>query len=158
MPSRRRRTTGACQPRRDTPARCECRDRLDSLLPPRISGPRHQSQGVLPVWAKGLGESGLQGLAALRSMLRERLTPLLDPSRTGIQRGAPGWSRHGGYTVRPPHAAARVSPAVIAYDGPWLCGKGSSPLTQKEPKAGTIQPREEPTDRPGATEQKHPFF
>ena len=52
------------------------------------------------------------------SVLRERLTPLVEPSLTGIQLGAIGWSMHGGDTVRPPHAAARVSPAVIEYDGP----------------------------------------
>jgi hypothetical protein len=92
------------------------------------------------------------------SVIRERLTPLVEPLRTGIQLGDTGWSMYGGDTVRPPHAAARVSPAVIAYGGPWLSGKGSSPLTQKEPKASTIQPREEQTDLPGATEQKHPFF
>jgi hypothetical protein len=63
------------------------------------------------------------------------------------------------YTVTaPPHAAAHVSPAVIEDDGPWLSGKGLSPLTQQEPKASTIQPREEQTDLPGATEQKHPCF
>ena len=92
------------------------------------------------------------------SVLRERLTPLREPSLTGIQLGAIGWSMHGGDTVRPPHAAARVSPAVIADDGPWLSGKGSSPLTQQEPKASTIQPREEQTDLPGATGPNHPFF
>jgi hypothetical protein len=80
-------------------------------------------------------------------LVREWLTPRLEPTLPRSELWAIGRQRDRLHAIRPGDAAARVGAAVIQHHGHVLGGECLSPFVQEHLKACTIEPREKQTEQ-----------